>query len=159
MKFLKTLLLLTTLISSILLWETKPQPLPSLSAFALEDNALYYRIMLLSASWFFLINALEFKKYVTEYILALGMGLILVFDMYHFPITHNIIVGVTFLLACITLIINTHKQLNEALAMVIVILAILTFIVGYFEESIHLLFAEVVAMTLISTGKLIEIHS
>ena len=157
MKTLKTILLSITFISALLLWITRESYLPSLSAFALSDNASWYRLMHLSMTWFFLINAMDFKKYATEFILALGIGLILIFDMYHHPLIHNLATAFTIALACFTLIVNAKSSLKENIAIGLVAIAVIIFLIGYLT-NFHLLLAEIIVMALISTGKLIEIH-
>jgi len=159
MKLLKTILLSVTFLSSILLWITRDEYLPSLSAFALSDNAVWYRIMHLSASWFFLINAIEFKKYATEYILALGMGLILAFDMYHHTTIHNVVTVFTLVLASFTLLVNAETTFKKGIALIFVIGALGSFALGYFWTGFHFLMAEIIAMTFLSSGKLTEIYS
>jgi len=158
MKLLKTIMLSITFLSAVMLWLTRDEYLGSLSAFALSDNALYYRLMHLSMTWFFLINAIEFKKYATEFILALGVGLILIFDMYQFPVIHNISTAMVILLACFTLIVNAKSTLKKWVAVLLVIGAIGSFVIGYFT-NFHLLLAEIITIVFIAVGKLIEIHN
>jgi uncharacterized membrane protein len=132
--------------------------MPSLSAFALSENAMWYRLMHISTAFFFLINAIDFKKYATEFVLAGGIGLILVFDMYNSPLLHNWITALTLGLACLTLLINVRKNtLDKTLSRILVACAIGIFLVGYFTK-LHFFFAEVIAMAILATGKLLEIH-
>lgn len=158
MKILKTVLLSITFISAALLWFTKDQYMSSLSAFALSDNAMYYRAMHLSMIGFFIVNAISLKKYVTEYAIALGLALVLMFDMYNSPVLHNVFTVGTLLLACVTLLINVRKNtLDRSLARLLVACAVGIFLIGYVTEF-HFLLAEILAMLCIATGKLIEIH-
>ena len=157
MKTLKTILLGVTFLSAGLLWWTRDEWLGSLSAFALSDNVLFYRSMHLSMFAFFLINS-RFKKYATEYFLALGIGLILVFDMYHHPTIHFWATLLTILLACFTLIVNAESSLNKTFAGFMIGGALTSFACGYFIESFHFLLAEVLCMGFIATGKLKEIY-
>jgi hypothetical protein len=158
MKLLKTILLSVTFLSAFLLWLTRSEWMPSLSSFALSENVVFYRFMHLSMSWFFLINALEFKKYATEFVLALLVGCILAFDMYHHHTLHLIFTAATVLLCCFTLLFNVNKGLNSTFAMICVVGAVGTFAVGYFVEAFHFLLAEVICMAFLSAGKLKEIH-
>jgi hypothetical protein len=155
MKRLKTILLSVSIVSACVLWFTRSESLPSLSAFALSDNALYYRLMHLSASWFFLINAFS-KRYVTEFLLALGMGLILSFDMYNYKVLHFIFTGATLALACFTLVYK-KKGFEFKQYMFISVGASIIFVLGFFTEALHLLLAEIIAMTVIINGKLLEV--
>ena len=159
MKLLKTILLSITFLSAGLLWLTRDQYLPSLSAFALSPNAMFYRTMHISAAFFFLINAIDFKKYATEFVCAAGMALILIFDMYNTPTLHNVFTVATLLLVCFTLLVNVKKTyLNKTIAISLVAASIVIFAIGYFT-NFHLFFAEVIAMAFLSTGKLIETHN
>lgn len=155
MKLLKTILLSITFISAALLWITRSEYMDSLSAFALSENARFYRLMHISAAFFFLVNALDFKKYATEYALAGGMALILIFDMYNDPVLHYVFTVATLLTACVTLIINSH--LKKWLSYSITVAAVVVFLVGR-TPLLHFLFAEVIAMALIASGKLTEIY-
>lgn len=158
MKLLKTLLLGITFVSALLLWFTRDQFMPSLSSFALSENAMYYRMMHISILYFFVINAVEFKKYATEFVIAGGIGCILIFDMYNTPLLHNVFTGATLALACITLLINVKTSaLDRSLAWLLVGCAVGIFLVGYFTK-LHFFFAEVIAMACIAAGKLVEIH-
>ena len=159
MKLLKTLLLSISFISAGLLWFTREEWMPSLSAFALSKNAVFYRFMHLSLSWFFLINAIEFKKYATEFVLALLVGCILAFDMYHHQVLHNTATALTISLVSFTLLVNAKDSLNRGFALLCVVGAILSFVLGYFWDSFHLLFAEVLCMAFLSAGKLKEIYN
>lgn len=155
MKVLKTILLSITFLSAITLWLTRDQYMPSLSSFALSDNAMWYRMMHVSVVMFFTINAVEFKKYATEFALAGGMACILIFDMYRTPDLHTIITVGTLLLACVTLFVNS--KISKVVAGFLTLSAAGIFAFGYFTEF-HFLLAEVLAMACISAGKLIEIH-
>ena len=159
MKLLKTLLLSVTFTSAFLLWLTRSEWMPSLSSFALSDNVVFYRFMHLSMSWFFLVNAIEFKKYATEFVLALLVGCILAFDMYHHYTLHLIFTAGTILLGCFTLLFNVNKGLNSAFALICVLGAVGSFTTGYFIDSFHFLLAEVICMAFLAAGKLKEIYN
>lgn len=153
MKVLKTVLVSSSILFAIVLWLTRDESLRSLSAFALSDNAIYYRMMHFTASWFFITNALTTNKCITEWLLGFGMGLILAFDMYHFPLLHNIITASVLGLACYTLIYRT-KGFERKLMILLSISAVSVFIIGFKFHEVHLLLAEIVAMVCIMNGKL-----
>lgn len=155
MKTLKTILLISSFLFSGILWLTREEYLESLSAFALSKNALYYRAMHISTILFFMVNAISYKKYATEFALAGGMSLILIFDMYNHNVLHSIFTISTVLLACLTLVINS--KLNKRLSWILVIGACTTFSIGYFT-SMHFLLAEVITMAILASGKLLEIY-
>jgi hypothetical protein len=157
MKLLKTILLLLSILFSALIWVTRGEDLTSLSAYATADNNVFYNLMHLTASWFFLLNA-RVKKYATEYLLALGMGLILAFDMYKHTSLHNIVTVVTILLACFTLLWNRETSLDKKVGIAVVISAVSVFVIGYFTDYISFLLAEILVMVLLSSAKLKEIH-
>ena len=158
MKFLKTIALLITFASALALWLTRENYMESISAFALSKNALYYRTMHLSMVFFFLINAVDFKKYATEFVLAAGVAGILIFDMYNNPVLHNIFTVGTLVLACITLLINVKEDsLSRELAVLLVLCTLGIFAVGYYTDM-HFFLAEVLAMGFVATGKLIEVY-
>ena len=156
MKLLKTILVAISFISAGLLWITREKYLPSLSAFALSPNAMFYRAMHISMMLFLMINAVDFKKYATEFALAGGMGLILIFDMYNTPTLHNVLTVSTVLLACVTLLVNS--KINKKVAWGLIIGAVGIFAYGYFTDF-HFLLAEVLCMACLSAGKLVEIYS
>ncbi len=158
MKLLKTILLVFAILAAFSVWWTREVDLQSLSAYATAINVAFYRTMHLCMFAFFILNAQGFKKYVTEYVIALGIAFIFIFDMYDFPLLHNIATAFTVILACFTLLVNTEPGLKERIAIPLVIGAVFSFCIGYFT-SFHHLFAEIITMSLISTGKLIEIHN
>jgi len=134
-----------------MIWLTRTKPLESLSAFALEDNAIYYRIMHISASLFFILGGRINRM---DYYLSFGMALILAFDMYHFPVIHNTVTALTLLLACTSLVYYS-KGFERSLMIFLSGTAIGIFVIGYFF-SLHLLAAEIIAMGCIMCGKLRE---
>lgn len=154
MKTLKTILLINVFLSATILWLTREDWLPSLSAFALSTNAMWYRMMHISAIGYFLINAVQFKKYATEFALAGGMALILIFDMYNTPTLHNVFTVATLVAACATLFINSPK-IPWYLATGVTVGAFGTFAYGYYSDF-HFLLAEIIAMAFVTGGKLFE---
>ena len=156
-KILKTVLLVCAILFGLTLWWTRSDDFQSLSAYSLSPNAIYYRFMHLSMFAFFLLNA-HYKKYATEYILALLVGFILAFDMYHDTDMHNISTVGLVLLACFTLLFNAKDSLKIGIALALSISSVVVFCIGYFT-SFHHLFAEIIVMACLSTGKLIEIHN
>ena len=159
MKLLQTILISISLISSIILWITRAEWLPSLSAFALSDNVLWYRLMHLTGSWFFLLYALYNSK-VVGIVTSFMMGMILVFDMYHHHTIHDIVTLLTLLLS-ITLILHDikFKSFNFIWGSFLSLGILLVFIIGYFVESFHLLLAEIIAMFLVANAMLLKIYN
>ena len=152
-KIISISLVFISILSACMLWFTRSEWLPSLSAFALSDNALYYRLMHLSASWFLIIN---YKSSWHNLLLGFGMGLILIFDMYAFSMVHNIVTVATLSFACFSIIYNA-KGFERNLSIFLSGSAILYFCIGFFNNTFHLLIAEIIAMALIMVGKLREI--
>lgn len=153
-KQIRTVLSIISIVSAIVLWLSRSEWLPSLSSFALSDNAIYYRVMHITASWFFLLGG---RNNSHDYFLAFGMGLILSFDMYHYPILHNTVTILTLLFACFSLIYKASRGFERSLAIFLSSMATGVFLVGYFVPSFHLLIAEIIAMAGITCGKLREI--
>jgi hypothetical protein len=152
-KIIKTILTVVSITSAILLWVTREEWLPSLSAFALSTNVLWYRTMHISAIIFCTIDGARRKS---SYFLAFGMSLILIFDMYHHTLIHNIATASTLLLACILLLVE-NKGFERIVMVPIVLSAVLFFSVGYFNSTFHFLMAEILALGCIYIGKLREI--
>lgn len=150
MKTLRLILSIVSILSACLLWITRTEWQPSLSAFALSENALYYRAMHVSAALFLVLGKKRFDKYI-----AFGMALILGFDMYHYPILHNLITVITLILACFSLI-YLNKGFYRNVMIFLSFSAIIVFVLGYFVSSFHLLFAEIISIGCIMNGKLIE---
>ena len=148
-RILRTVLVCASIVSAILLWFTRSEWLNSLSAFALSDNVVYYRVMHLTAVLFF---ALGERK---NLILAFGMASILAFDMYHFPTIHNIVTAFTLGYACFDLI-RTNKGFERTIMIFLSFSAVLFFCIGYFVDSFHHLLAEIIAMVCVMNGKLRE---
>lgn len=157
MKQLKTVLLTLSIAFGWMVYITRDPELNSLSAHAITANNVFYNLMHLCASWFFLLNA-RYKRYATEYILALGMGLILAFDMYKHTTFHNLFTLLTLLLASFTLLWNRKDTLDKWFGISCVAGATGVFALGYFTDIIYFLVAEIWAMTFIAVGKLKEIH-
>ena len=154
-KIVITCFFVISILSACLVWITKSEWLPSLSAFALSDNALYYRTMHISASFAFLLDFAHYKR-LSNFLLGIGMALILIFDMYHYPFIHNFITFSVLIFACASIMYKL-KGFELHIATVLSVITLLVFALGYFVESFHLLLAEIIAMCAILTGKLREI--
>ena len=152
MKIVSTILVSITIFCSIMVGVTAIEQLGSLSAYALADNVLWYRLMHLSVVMFFMLN-IDKNKY--NLYIGFGMALILAFDMYHFQNVHNIITVATFTLAAYSLI-EVVKGFARSQMLFIGVAAVLVFGVGYFSNFRHLT-AEIIAMSVLMNGKLIEI--
>lgn len=156
MKYIKTIstiLISITIISAIMVSISATEQLNSLSAYALSDNVLWYRLMHLTAVMFFMLNI-----YKNKYNLYIGflMALILAFDMYHYPIIHDVVTASALALAGFSLI-SVAKGFTRIQMMFISIVAIIIFCLGYFNNTVHHLLAEIIAMSAIMNGKLLEI--
>ena len=147
-------LVITSILSACILWFTRSEWQDSLSAFALSDNVMWYRLMHLSASWFLVLN---YKSSWHNLVIGFGMGLILIFDMYHFFIIHAIVTVATIVFTCYSLIINS-KDFEQHLMLFLSGVAVLIFGIGYFNSTFHLLLAEIIAMLCLMTGKLREFY-
>jgi len=147
-------LVITSILSACMLWFTRSEWQESLSAFALSDNVMWYRLMHLSASWFLILN---YKSSWHNLIIGFGMGLILIFDMYHYFTIHAIVTVATIVFTCYSLIINS-KDFEQHLMFFLSGVAVLVFGIGYFDSTFHLLLAEIIAMLCLMTGKLREFY-
>ena len=152
MKAVSTILITLTILCSIMVSVTATEHLKSLSAYALSENVLWYRLMHLSAVMFFMLNT-DKNKY--NLYIGFGMGLILAFDMYHFQTIHNLVTVGTLVLAAYSLV-EVVKGLVRSQMLFIGVAAVLVFCVGYFTNFRHLT-AEIIAMAVLMNGKLLEV--
>lgn len=106
-KLARTILILLILLMPILIWATKIEQLPSLSAYALSPNAIYYRAMHLFGSWLFLIEGQKFRRHL-DMVTGICMGFILIVDMYFSGTVHNIFTASTMGLASFGIIYYSH---------------------------------------------------
>ena len=153
MKVLSTILISLTILCSIMVGVTATEHLKSLSAYALADNVLWYRLMHITAIMFFMLNKNK-NKY--NLFVGFGMGLILAFDMYHFHIIHNVVTVGTLLLAAFSLI-EVARGLTKKQMIMLSVAAVSVFCVGFFTNFRHLT-AEIIAMAILMNGKLLEIY-
>lgn len=151
MKLISTILVSFSIVSAIMVSLTASEQLGSLSAYALADNVLWYRLMHLSAVMYFMLNI---DKNRFNLFIGIGMGLILAFDMYQFQTLHNIITASTLALAAYSLI-KVVRGFERSQMIFLGVAAVGVFCVGYFTNFRHLT-AEIIAMATIMNGKLIE---
>jgi len=150
MKIFRTIVLINVLLSAIILWATKDVPMISQSAFALSPNNHWYVLMHLSIMLTFVLDAI-FGRRPWGWAVVLTSAGTLAFNMYDFPLVHNIFTAGIMATAVFNLIYyatpHTRKYaiLNSAVASLIFILALTT-------NGIHVFFAEVVAELAIAVG-------
>ena len=170
-KKFRTILIIGSLLSTAMLWLTRSEWQNSLSAFASSDNAQWYNLMHVLAMAFWLLNAAAFnrahkKSWIfndritirhanLDIITGLGMGMILVTNMYLVYTWHVIFTVSTFAVALFNLIFTAPKK-DLVFRWVLASLAIVSFVTGYFT-SFHFLVGEVLAMALIGVGMLRQI--
>ena len=152
-KTISTILISITILSSIMVSVSATEYLQSLSAYALSDNALWYRLMHLTAVMFFMLNT-DKNKY--NLFIGFLMALILAFDMYHYETIHNVVTASALALAGFSLI-SVAKGFTRIQMIFITACAVGVFCLGYFNNTVHHLLAEIIAMTCIMNGKLIEL--
>lgn len=151
---LRTVLLISSLTCAILLWLTGREWMPSMSAYALSENALYYRLMHLSASWFFLLDGAAYKRNLS-YITGFLMGMVLAFDMYNYPFLHDLFTCSVLICTALQLF-HYSKRSKKTITAILCVGAVGSFIFGYFFLPPYLFLAEVVTMMCIIIGKLKE---
>ena len=154
-KTIITTLYVVSILSACLVWFTRTEWLPSLSAFALSDNAIFYRMMHITASWALLMDYVKYNR-VYNGLIGVGMGLILMFDMYNFNFLHNLFTAIVLLYACYSVLKQT-KGFEFSVSIFLTGIALLVFGLGYFIDSFHLLMAEIMAIGSILVAKLREL--
>ena len=103
MKILKTAILVCTLLFAATLWFTGDKPLESQSAFALEPNNHWYWLMHLSIFSTFILDAYTHRRF-WSYLVSFMVIWIVAFDMYAYPILHNLVTGAMILMAIANII-------------------------------------------------------
>lgn len=152
MKKFNNIIGVLTVIFAIMVSVTAKETLPSLSAYALSENVLWYRLMHLSAVIFFMLN-IEKNKF--NLYAGLAMALVLAFDMYHFPVIHDIATVSALLIAGYSLII-AYTGFMKSLMIFLSGVAVVIFCIGYFNSTFHHLLAEIIAMAALMNGKILE---
>lgn len=109
MKIIKTAVLVLTVLFAALLWFTGNQSLQSQSAFALEPNNYWYWLMHLSIFSTFILDAYTDRRF-WSFLVALFVLGIVGFDMYAYPLLHNIMTGAMAILAVGNVIWYAHPK-------------------------------------------------
>lgn len=141
MKIFKTLLICSTFLFITLLWLTRLEWLPSQSAFALSNNVIWYYLMHLSMIGIFVWDYITNKKLQSLLVSLCGVG-VLVFDMYSFPMIHNIATALLFLTASYNIIMFSNKK-ERKYSIINCSVAALFFLFGLLTEM-HLFYAEAI---------------
>jgi len=148
-KLLRTCLVSGTILLAALLWFTRTEYFPSLSAFANAQNQIFYNSMHIVASWFFIMNGAK-RNNNLDYWVGFGMGGILLTNMYTYPMAHNIVTAATLGLAVFN-IIYSSRNFERIVSIFLGTTAIIVFLVGYLTDM-HFLLAEVIAMACVAIG-------
>lgn len=141
MKILRILILASTVIFAITLWMTGSRTLESQSAFALEPNNHWYWLMHLSIFFTFVLDSISNRR-LWSFLVALSTLGIVAFDMYSYPMLHNIMTGTMVILAAGNLIYYAGKK-ERGIAISNAIIALLLFIIGSFS-IINLFMSELI---------------
>ncbi len=143
MKILKTILISSTFIFVLLLWLTRLEWLPSMSAFALSDNVIWYYLMHFSIIGIFIWDYITHKNWESIIVSLFGVG-VLIFDMYSFPIMHNIMTALLFASGVYNIIRYADNTQERVYSIFNASVGTLFFLVGLWS-NMHLFFAEGVA--------------
>lgn len=155
-KIILTILLLATLLCAMLLWETKEEWMPSMSAFALSNNVSWYILMHCCMILFWFWDSSAHYRPMSSFIGFANIG-ILAFNMYDDRWLHNGFTFLTVLLAVISLIYYSSKKNKPHNYFIGGVVAII-FVLGL-TTSLHLFLAEAIVIFCIGVGKLREIWS
>ena len=141
MKILKTLVLVLTILFACILWFTGNQTLKSQSAFALEPNNYWYWLMHASIFFTFALDAYTDRRLWSSLVSFFVLGIV-AFDMYEFPVLHNVMTGAMIVLA-IGNVVYYATDKERLFAVVNCSIGALLFLLGFFS-AIHLFWAEVI---------------
>ncbi|WZE63585.1 hypothetical protein PANI_CDS0066 [Maribacter phage Panino] len=148
-KILRTGILLSVLVFAGILWFTREVPLISQSAFALSPNKHWYILMHLAIMLTFVLDAV-FGRRGFGWLVVLGSAGTLAFNMYDFPLTHNIFTAFTMASAVFNLIFYATPK-TRPYAILTSFVGSLVFIIGL-SSNLHIFFAEIVAEFCIGVG-------
>ncbi len=143
-----------------LLWATKLEWLPSQSAFALSENAIWYYFMHFSIMFAFFMMWMIFSKLKKQghvennkpwlYLLPVITGAgVVIFDMYNWPKLHNIFTAALFITASLSLILNA-KNRDDGMYIFACGVSALIFLLGV-VSNVHLFFAEATVEFILGT--------
>lgn len=140
MKIIRTLVLVAAIVFGALLWFTRIEWMNSQSEFALADNNYWYRLMHISIILTFMLDAIVYDR-AWSFLVAVATVGILMFNMYEYPLTHNIMTGVMAVLAAGNLIYFSSK-VERPRAMMNVGVGTLCFLLGLLVWDFHLYLGE-----------------
>lgn len=141
MKILKTAILVCTVLFAGILWFTGDKPLQSQSAFALEPNNHWYWLMHLSIFSTFILDAYTHRRF-WSFLVSFFVVWIVAFDMYAYPMLHNVVTGIMAILAIGNVIYYASVK-ERMFAIVNCTVGSLLFILGLLS-TVHLFLGEVI---------------
>lgn len=175
MKKFRSILLVMSILMALLLWVvtlTNPDEWRnSLSAFATSPFAVPYNAMhVFGMAFWFLGVAINTRRYKfsplfglkirhsdVDIAVGLGMGAILVTNMYHVYTWHVISTILTFALALFNVVFTGPKR-DILLRWVCVAVGVLAFCIGYWTDIIHFLLGEIIGMSVVAFGMLRQMY-
>ena len=150
MKILRTIVLVAVLVFAAILWGTKDAPMISQSAFALSPKNHWYVLMHLSIMLTFVLDAIFGRRAWGWLVVAASAGT-LAFNMYDFPLVHNIFTAGIMASAVFNLIWYATPR-TRVFAVVNSVVGTTIFLLGLFSPDVHVFFAEVIAEFTIGLG-------
>jgi hypothetical protein len=132
MKILKTAVIVCTVLFAAILWFTGNQTLQSQSAFALEPNNYWYWLMHCSIFFTFVLDAYTDKRLWSFLVALLVLGIV-GFDMYEYPLLHNIMTGAMAILAVGNVIYYAHPK-ERPIAIMSAFIGSLLFVLSLFTD-------------------------
>lgn len=150
MKVLRTIVLIAVLVFAVILWGTKDAPMISQSAFALSPNNHWYVLMHLSIMLTFVLDAVFGRRAWGWAVVVMSAGT-LAFNMYDFPLLHNLFTAGIMASAVFNLIYYATPKTRKY-AILNSIVGTTVFLLGLFTDGVHVFFAEVIAEFTIGVG-------
>jgi hypothetical protein len=149
MKIFRTIVLISVLVFAGILWITKEMPMISQSAFALSPNNHWYVLMHLSIMLTFVLDAIIGKRAWGWAVVVASAGT-LAFNMYDFPLIHNLFTACIMATAVFNLIYYATPKTRKY-AIVNSVVGTVVFLIGL-NTDLHIFTAEVIAETCIGIG-------
>lgn len=149
MKIFRTIVLISVLVFAGILWITKEVPMISQSAFALSPNNHWYVLMHLAIMLTFVLDTIFGRRAWGWAVVAASAGT-LAFNMYDFPLVHNLFTASIMAAAVFNLIYyatphtRIYAVINSCVATVI-------FLIGL-NTNLSIFTAEVIAEFMIGVG-------
>lgn len=150
MKVLRTIVLVAVLVFAAILWGTKDEPMISQSAFALSPNNHWYVLMHLSIMLTFVLDAI-FGRRPWGWLVVTASAGTLAFNMYDFPLTHNLFTAGIMSSAVFNLIYYATPK-TRVYAIVNSVVGTVIFLLGLLTNDVHVFLAEVIAELTIGIG-------